>query len=270
MGFTKLDQGIIQSSIMLEDSDTFKAWIVFLAACGSDGIARVSPVYISSICHFSIEKTLEIINKLESPDPLSRSINDEGKRIERIDGGFRIINYLKYREYTYSDSKEAIKKRKQRGHKGDMSPFNGDTLSSVLLSSALKDKEKIQEEEKETQYNQGGKNEEVEKTAKRGRKGLGDGLGGGLEDGRVDPRCRAKQIPPELEWVKEYCLERKNHVDADRFFDYYEARGWIPNNSKRLLKNWQAAVRHWERSEYRAPEPAFHGVTDSRGIEVEP
>lgn len=149
MGFTKLDSGIVQSSIMLEDSDTFKAWIIFLASCDSDGIARVSPVYISSICHFTIEKTMQIIKKLESPDELSRSINNEGKRIERVDGGYKIINYLKYREFTYSDSKEAIKKRRQReGHKGDMSPNHGDTLSSVLLKSSEEDRseeERIEE-----------------------------------------------------------------------------------------------------------------------------
>lgn len=138
MGFTKLDSRIVQSSIMMEDSDTFKAWIVFLASCGPDGIARVSPVYIKSICNFTIEKTLEIIKKLESPDSLSRSINDEGRRIERVDGGYRIINYLKYREFTYSDNPDAIRKRKKReeekiGHVPDMSGHVPDTL---LLSSS--------------------------------------------------------------------------------------------------------------------------------------
>jgi hypothetical protein len=156
-GFTKLSSGIVQSSIMLEDSDTFKAWIVFLASCESDGIARVSAVYISSICHFSLEKTLDIIKKLESPDPVSRSTNDEGRRIERINGGYRIINYLQYREYTYSDSPEAIKKRAQRdigtkkGHVPNIGTKKGhvpDSLSSVLLSSTSSSLKSLEEESK--------------------------------------------------------------------------------------------------------------------------
>lgn len=156
MGFTKLDSGIVQSSIMLEDSDTFKAWIVFLAACESDGIARVSPVYISSICHFDIEKTMDIINKLESPDPLSRSINDDGRRIKRVDGGYFVINYQKYREYSYSDSAAAVRKRKSRANESvtscDMSQKAVTLCSSAIitsLSSSEKDKE-CEEKKKHT------------------------------------------------------------------------------------------------------------------------
>jgi hypothetical protein len=253
MGFTKLDQGIVDSSVWSEELATRVVWITILAKSNFEGFVAASRSGLMRASNVTEEQFNSAIEKLESPDPDSRTPDYEGRRIKKIEGGWKVLNFLKYRQYTYSDSPEALKKRKQRkGTSGDMSPLGGDISVSVSESvSALKDKEKIQEEEKETQYNQGGKNEEVEKTAKRG--------------------SRAKQIPPELEWVKEYCLERKNHVDADRFFDYYEARGWIPNNSKRLLKNWQAAVRHWERSEYRAPEPAFHGVMDGRSpIEVEP
>jgi hypothetical protein len=114
MGFTKLDEGILQSSVVREDGNTFKVWIILLAACKEDGVARVSPVFISSIGGIKIEKVMASLKKLESPDPLSRSTNNDGRRIERVNGGFCIINYHKYRNFTYSGSKEAVKKRKQR------------------------------------------------------------------------------------------------------------------------------------------------------------
>lgn len=52
---------------------------------------------------------------------------------------------------------------------------------------------------------------------------------------------------PTLEEVKAYCLERKNKVDAERWFDFYTAKGWVIGKSK--MKDWKAAVRTWERED---------------------
>ena len=54
---------------------------------------------------------------------------------------------------------------------------------------------------------------------------------------------------PTLSEIKAYCIERGNKVDAQHFFDYYESNGW--RVGKNSMKNWQAAVRTWERREYR-------------------
>ena len=51
---------------------------------------------------------------------------------------------------------------------------------------------------------------------------------------------------PTLEEVKEYCSERKNGVDAERFVNYYTANGW--KVGKNPMKDWKAAVRTWERN----------------------
>jgi hypothetical protein len=120
MGFTKLDEGIVFSSIMAEDDSVFKVFSIFLATCKSNGVSPVSPIFISSITKKPIEEVMRCVKILESPDPLSRSTTDEGRRIRKVDGGYFLINYLKYRDFTYSDNPEAIKKRKQR-ERGDIS-----------------------------------------------------------------------------------------------------------------------------------------------------
>lgn len=51
---------------------------------------------------------------------------------------------------------------------------------------------------------------------------------------------------PSVEEIRAYCLERGNHIDAERFYDYYEARGW--HIGKQGMKDWKAAVRTWERN----------------------
>lgn len=96
-GFTKLDEGILQSSVMSAPPVTFKVWIALLAACRSDGVARVSPTYLGAVCRLSQSDVGRALKELESPDPHSRTTTDEGRRIARVDGGFRLINYQKYR-----------------------------------------------------------------------------------------------------------------------------------------------------------------------------
>lgn len=54
-------------------------------------------------------------------------------------------------------------------------------------------------------------------------------------------------VPPTEEEVALYCYERKNHVNAQKFVDYYSSNGWKVGRNP--MKDWKAAVRTWERSE---------------------
>lgn len=57
---------------------------------------------------------------------------------------------------------------------------------------------------------------------------------------------RKRFVPPTLEDVQAYCLERKNNVDAERFIDYYTSNGW--KVGKNSMKDWKSAIRTWERN----------------------
>lgn len=56
---------------------------------------------------------------------------------------------------------------------------------------------------------------------------------------------RKSFVKPDVEEVRTYCLERKNGVDPQRFYDFYEARGWMAGKVR--MKDWKAAVRTWEK-----------------------
>jgi hypothetical protein len=61
-------------------------------------------------------------------------------------------------------------------------------------------------------------------------------------------RKRPKRPPfkrPALAEVKEYCAARRNGIDPEQFWSYYEARGWMIGKTR--MKNWKAAVITWER-----------------------
>lgn len=54
-------------------------------------------------------------------------------------------------------------------------------------------------------------------------------------------------VPPTVEEVAAYCLEKGYAVDAEKFVDYYTSIGWVVNNTK--IKDWKSRVRNWNRSQ---------------------
>ena len=52
---------------------------------------------------------------------------------------------------------------------------------------------------------------------------------------------------PVLQDVKAYIQENGLSVDAEQFYDYYTARGWMLSGTQ--IVDWTALVRNWERRE---------------------
>ena len=65
------------------------------------------------------------------------------------------------------------------------------------------------------------------------------------ETRKVEKRTRFS--PPTADDVRAYCAESGYHVDADRFCDFYAAKGWRIGNTP--MKDWRAAVRNWAKRE---------------------
>jgi len=56
-------------------------------------------------------------------------------------------------------------------------------------------------------------------------------------------------IIPSVEEIKNYCLERKNQIDAQYFLDYQTARDWKLKGGHKI-KDWEAVIRTWEKNDY--------------------
>ena len=75
----------------------------------------------------------------------------------------------------------------------------------------------------------------------------------------ADKPPRTRFIPPTVEEVKAYCVERNNTVDAERFIDYYTSNGWMVGKNK--MKDWKSAVRMWERNGIADTKPKGGGMS---------
>ena len=64
------------------------------------------------------------------------------------------------------------------------------------------------------------------------------------ESQAAKPEKAAAFVKPTVEEIRAYCEERKNGLDAQAFFDFYESKGWKVGAVK--MKDWRASVRTWE------------------------
>lgn len=53
-----------------------------------------------------------------------------------------------------------------------------------------------------------------------------------------------KFIPPSLEDIEKYVLEKKLKVDAKQFYDYFTEGKWVDSNGK-AVKNWKQKILTW-------------------------
>ena len=73
---------------------------------------------------------------------------------------------------------------------------------------------------------------------------LGEVRLGNSAEGGATPTAPKRFKKPTLEEIIAYCKERNNNVDPQRFYDFYESKGWRVGNQP--MKDWKACVRTWE------------------------
>ena len=61
---------------------------------------------------------------------------------------------------------------------------------------------------------------------------------------KAETAKRASFEKPTVAEIAAYCSERKNGIDPQAFFDFYESKGWKVGAVK--MKDWRASVRTWE------------------------
>ena len=62
---------------------------------------------------------------------------------------------------------------------------------------------------------------------------------------KVKAKVKSFKKPTVVD-IAEYCIERNNSVDAEKFYDYYSSNGW--KVGKNPMKDWKASVRTWEKN----------------------
>jgi hypothetical protein len=136
MSYTKLFSSIVTSTIWTEDAKTCKVWVTMLAIANKHGEVQASIPGLAQIAGLPLDDTEAAIEKFLSPDKYSRTPDDQGRRIEKIEGGWLLLNHAKYRAMASKDEEKASSAKRQSAFRdrqkrnASVTPSNGSVTVS--------------------------------------------------------------------------------------------------------------------------------------------
>ena len=117
MGYTKLFSQIVSSTIWAESDRTRLVWVTMLALCDKNGEVQASIPGLARLAGVPLEDCEVAIKKFLGPDPYSRTPDDEGRRIEKIDGGWALLNHAKYRNMASKEESKSSNSERQKRYR---------------------------------------------------------------------------------------------------------------------------------------------------------
>lgn len=113
--YNKLFTKILDSSIWMEPTHIRIVWLTFIAQMDETGFVQFAS--IQNVAHrsrVSIEEATDAVACLESPDPNSFDPSNEGRRIERVNGGWMVLNSEKYRSIATREHQKELNRERVR------------------------------------------------------------------------------------------------------------------------------------------------------------
>lgn len=115
--FTKLFSSITASTIWCEPDRTRLVWITMLAMADPQGNVWASIPGLANSARVPVEDCRTAIDTFLSPDRDSRTPDHEGRRIEPVAGGWRLLNYAYFRELKNEEAIKASKREYMRRYR---------------------------------------------------------------------------------------------------------------------------------------------------------
>ena len=134
-GYTKLFQSILGSTIWREPDHVRLVWITMLAAADQFGRVEASVPGLAVFANVSLDLCQDALDRLSAPDTWSRNKTQNGKRIEDIEGGWRIINHGHYRNKLSADERREYNRVKQREYRQRTSANVNDVNEACAVSA---------------------------------------------------------------------------------------------------------------------------------------
>lgn len=276
--YTKLAQSILTSTIWGEDDKTLRVWITLLAMADKNGEVISTIPGLSRISCVPLEDVEKALLKFMSPDKYSRTPDDEGRRIEKTDDGWFIINHEKYRKLASKEDQKAKNAERVRRWRERQKRKAAETESNETLTSS-----------NEKHYRSNGKTVTDNDTLTQGRdiakaytdtdtktESLSLTREEQERENRLDQELAQNAVAngssvAEAPTIEEVMLEAEMRgiprEHATSFFEYNEGQQlWQNRNGKPI--NWKMSLKSWsERRRTMNTGPA-NGRTGYKKIEI--
>jgi hypothetical protein len=241
MAFVKLDCGILNSTLWV-DREAREIFITallmavprqlkdpeptmsvdslktakFVIPVGYYGMVEAAGPGIVRMAGLENQPGMKALRRLTEPDDESRSQDFDGRRLVRVDGGYIILNYDKYRTKDHT-ARQRMRDYRER-ERLKMLRRNEPTLR---VTERI-----VTQVEAEV---------EVQAEKLRKKKEIADALKKKKENAR----------PQNLDAVKVFFIQNdSNALEAERCWCHYESNGWTVGGKTPIVK-WRMAAKKW-------------------------
>jgi hypothetical protein len=252
--FTKLFSSITKSTVWCEPHTTVRVWITFLADCDPQGHVHASIPGLANLARVTVEECEIALATFLGPDPYSRTADFEGRRIEVIDGGWKLLNYDLYR------SRRDDGARREQNREAQQRCRDRQQASAEVLTEADIQQESAQDRSQKTEVKQ----KKIKKVQPRSRdKQQALGIGELVEEGVERQHA--------VDWLK--ARQAKRAPLTLTAWDDVKAEaakaGLTPAEAVRIAatKSWQGFEASWLDGGSRKSKPTRQDSTKHSGFE---
>lgn len=238
-GFTKLDSGIVHSTIWVQPHDVLRVWIAMLALANQSGIVRTAAPALAHTCMIPLDRMREILCILESPDEDSRSDAQGGRRLLKVEGGWWLVNHEEYRRKVSAEEKLAADRERIAAKRASLRPASQGVASRREESHCNETVADVAQADAEAEA------EAQIKTAKS----------------REQVRSRGSRLPADwtlpsdwMAWTRSTRPDVNVDDEAAKFADHWHAMA----GKDGYKADWSATWRNWIR---RARQSTWSGAS---------
>jgi len=192
---------------------------------GDRGTVYKSMVFFSDRWGWDRKKVRRFLRLLEEDGMVTLEDTGRGTAIT-------IVNYGKFQD---QGTEERTPNWKDSGQMTEQQWDSNGTAMGQVTGQEWDTNSPHLKKDKKDKKDKNDKNDKKEKNEKKEEEYIG-----------ADAPIPKRFTPPSVYEVSTYCQEQGLDVDADRFVDFYETKGWMVGKSK--MKDWKAACRNWARS----------------------
>lgn len=137
--YTKLFSSITESTIWSAPYPTRIVWITMLAMANADGEVFAPLPGLARRANVSLEEAEAAIASFQTPDPYSRTKDEDGRRVVEIDGGWRLVSHAKYRAVRDEAERREYKRQWDRNNRPSGHARGSDSPTAVRQQSDKSD-----------------------------------------------------------------------------------------------------------------------------------
>jgi hypothetical protein len=102
---------LTESSVWFKPDQTRIVWITMLCMCDKNGFVDSTVPGLAMRACVPLESCVQALRDLLSADPDSEINAHDGRRLERVERGWQILSFERYKEASFLDAKKLAKRK---------------------------------------------------------------------------------------------------------------------------------------------------------------